>query len=85
MPERMSVFDLAELAADVGPNPRNIGVLIELDNLAPDLNAIRAAVRARLGLVPRLAQRMRRVPVGAGRPVWEDVAVDLNHHVRPVR
>jgi hypothetical protein len=78
----MSAFDLAELAADVGPNPRTIGVLLELDGPAPDLGAVRAAVRARLGLVPRLAQRMRRVPVGAGRPVWEDVAVDLDPHVR---
>lgn len=62
--------------------PGHIGVLLELDGPAPDLDAVRAAVRARLGLAPRLAQRMRRVPVGAGRPVWEDVAVDLDHHVR---
>ena len=82
MPERMSVFDLAELAADVGPNPRTIGVLLELEGPAPDLDAVRAGMRARLGLVPRLAQRMRRVALGAGRPVWEDVAVDLDHHVR---
>ena len=82
VPERMSVFDLAELAADVGPNPRTIGVLLELDGPAPELSAIRVAVGARLGLVPRLAQRMLRVPIGAGRPVWEDVAVDLDHHVR---
>ena len=78
----MSVFDLAELAADVGPNPRTIGVLLELDGPAPALDAVRAGMRARLGLVPRLAQRMRPVPFGAGRPVWEDVAVDLDHHVR---
>ncbi|RYV52319.1 wax ester/triacylglycerol synthase domain-containing protein [Pengzhenrongella frigida] len=82
MPAQLSVFDLAELAADVGPNPRNIGVLLELDGPAPELVAVREAVRARLGLVPRLAQRMRRVPRGAGRPVWEDVDVDLAHHVR---
>ena len=78
----MSAFDLAELAADVGPNPRTIGVVIELDGPAPDVDVVRDWVRARLGLVPRLAQRMRRVPLGAGRPVWEDVTVDLVHHVR---
>ena len=78
----MSVFDLAELAADVGPNPRTIGVLLELDGPPPDLEEVRASIRARLGLVPRLAQRMRRVPLGAGRPVWEDVTPDLGHHVR---
>jgi diacylglycerol O-acyltransferase len=82
MPERMSAFDRAELAADVGPNPRTIGVLLELDGPAPDLDVVRAAVRARLGLVPRLAQRTLRVPFGAGRAVWQDVAVDLDHHVR---
>lgn len=37
VPERMSVFDLAELAADVGPNPRNVGVLLELDGPAPQV------------------------------------------------
>ncbi|MGV8965057.1 MAG: wax ester/triacylglycerol synthase domain-containing protein [Cellulomonas sp.] len=78
----MSVFDLAELAADVGPNPRNVGVLLELDGPAPAVGEVRLAVAARLGLVPRLAQSMRRVPWGAGRPVWADVAVDLDHHVR---
>ena len=82
MPDRMSVFDLAELAADVGPNPRTIGVLLELDGPPPDLDDVRASIRARLGLSPRLAQRMRRVPLGAGRPVWEDVEPDLCHHVR---
>jgi diacylglycerol O-acyltransferase len=78
----MSVFDLAELASDVGPNARNIGVMIELAGRAPDLDVLRASVGERLGLAPRLAQRMRRVPAGCGRPVWEDVAVDLDHHVR---
>ncbi len=82
VPNRMSVFDLAELAADVGPNPRTIGVLLELDGPPPELDDVRASIRDRLGLTPRLAQRMRRVPLGAGRPVWEDVAPDLGHHVR---
>jgi len=82
VPERMSVFDLAELAADVGPNPRNVGVLLELDGPAPTIGDVRLAVARRLGLVPRLTQTMRRVPLGAGRPVWADVAVDLEHHVR---
>ena len=78
----MSVFDLAELAADVGPNPRNVGVLLELDSPAPQVDAVRSAFAARLGQVPRLSQSMRRVPFGAGRPVWADVPVDLEHHVR---
>ncbi|WP_407343109.1 wax ester/triacylglycerol synthase domain-containing protein [Pengzhenrongella phosphoraccumulans] len=78
----MSVFDLAELTADVGPNPRNVGVLLELDGPAPQVDEVRSAVAVRLGLVPRLAQSMRPVPAGAGRPVWADVAVDLDHHVR---
>lgn len=78
----MSVFDLAELAADVGPNPRTIGVLLELEGPAPDPGEVRNAMRDRLGLVPRLAQRMRPVPLGSGRPVWEDVDVELEHHVR---
>lgn len=80
----MSVFDLAELAADVGPNPLTIGMLLELDG-AVEVDVVRRAVRGHLGIVPRLAQRMRRVPVGAGRPVWEDVPVDLDHHVRARR
>ncbi len=82
MTDRLSVFDLAEIAADVGPNPRTIGVLLELAGPPVAVDAVRQTIRAHLGLVPRLAQRVRPVPLGSGRPVWQDVPVDLAHHVR---
>lgn len=80
--ERLSVFDLAELAMDVGPNPRSIGALLEIEGPAVDATEVRDAVRARLHQVPRLSQRVRRTPLGVGRPLWQDAVVDLDHHVR---
>ena len=82
MTERMGVFDLAELAMDVGPNPRHIGALLELEGPTVDVAQVREVVRARLGLVPRLSQHVCRQPLRAGGPVWRDVRVDLDHHVR---
>ncbi len=40
----MSVFELAELAADLRPNPRNVGVLLELAGPAPMIGDVGLAV-----------------------------------------
>lgn len=81
MIDRLSVFDCAELVADVGPNPRSIGVLLELDGPAPRREDVMAHVAARIAAVPRLRQRIVPTPWGAGRPVLVDVVPDLLDHV----
>ncbi|SHN88443.1 acyltransferase, WS/DGAT/MGAT [Geodermatophilus obscurus] len=45
--------------------------------------AVERAVAERMGAVPRLRQRLERVPPGAGRPVWvDDPSADARRHVR---
>lgn len=82
MIERLSGTDCAELALDRGAQPRVVGAIVEL--APPSLTA--AEVRALLAPVaaasPLLGRRVRRVPLGCGRPVWEPVALDLAVHVR---
>ncbi len=46
------------------------------------LREVRARIEARLGLLPRLRQRIATVPFGIGRPVWvDDEHFDIANHV----
>ncbi len=82
--ERASPDDLMMLACDVGPVPLQVGGVLVMD-AGPgfDAAAARAAIAARIAAIPRLRQRLCRVPFGCGRPVWvDDPAFDLSAHVR---
>ena len=79
---RLSSNDLAERAADVGPDPRLIGAAVEVDGPLLDIDHIRDLVAGRLGEAPLLTRRACGVPWGCGRPVWQDVTPDLAVHVR---
>lgn len=84
--ERASADDLMLLASDVGPVPIQAGAVLLLEG-GPDfdLQAAKATLAARIQAVPRLRQRLVRVPVGCGRPVWvDDQAFDISAHVRSV-
>jgi len=49
----------------------------------PDYGEFRDHVASRLHLVPRFRQKLRFVPLGLGRPVWEDDPhLNLEYHVR---
>jgi diacylglycerol O-acyltransferase len=73
--------------------PQDIGALLVLDGSALfddhgalRLEALRAAVGARLGAVPRLRQVIRYPGWGRGGPYWQDApAVDLARHIRELR
>ncbi|HVV35646.1 MAG TPA: wax ester/triacylglycerol synthase family O-acyltransferase [Acidimicrobiales bacterium] len=46
------------------------------------LEELRAAVMARMGLAPKLRQRLAEVPLELGRPIWvDDDAFDIANHV----
>jgi diacylglycerol O-acyltransferase / wax synthase len=78
--ERLGPDDLTYLAT--GPSSSNLGVVLELDGPAPPLDALRAALGPKVAAVPRLRQRIRRVPRGCGRPIWvDDHAFDLREHL----
>ena len=65
-------MDLTVLATDRGSVPMNIGAVLEFDTAGgPSLAAVRA-LSERVPTIPRLRQRLRRVPFGCGRPVWVD-------------
>lgn len=80
MPGRLSVFDRAELATDVGPSPRNVAVLLVLDGPAPDVALVRERIARAVAQEPRLSEHVRRRGLAA--PIWEPCTVDLSHHVR---
>lgn len=83
--ERASAADRAFLAMDNGQVPEQFGVVLQLRG-APDLARVREIVGRRVLAVPRLRQRLERVPFGCGGPIWvDDPAYDVENHVREVQ
>ncbi len=71
--ERVSTDDLMSLAAERGSTPMQVGAVLLLDageRLDPEL--VLHTFARRITAVPRLRQRLVRVPWGCGRPVWVD-------------
>ncbi len=76
-----------QLASDVGPVPMNVGALLVLDGGADlDIQAAQNELGHRLGAIPRLRQRLVRLPWGLGRPIWvDDPTFDAAAHISGVR
>src|SRR5690242_9273469 len=54
-----------------------------IDGPAPRQEELIRAIRGRLPLIPRYRQKVRRVPLNLGRPVWvDDPDFDLDFHLR---
>jgi diacylglycerol O-acyltransferase / wax synthase len=71
--DRIDPMDVTVLATDRGSVPMNIGAVIEFEaEGGPSLAALRDLLSERVPTIPRLRQRLRRVPFGCGRPVWVD-------------
>jgi diacylglycerol O-acyltransferase / wax synthase len=71
--DRIVPMDLTVLATDRGSVPMNIGAVLEFDTAGgPSLAAVRALLSERVPTIPRLRQRLRRVPFGCSHPVWVD-------------
>ena len=84
--ERASAADLAYLAMDTGKVPQQFAVILMLEG--PDglsLQHVRQLIGDRILAVPRLRQRLIKVPPGCGRPVWiDDLDFYIERHVRVV-
>lgn len=71
--ERVSTDDLMSLASERGSTPMQVGAVLILDTCEGlDPADVVAALADRVAAVPRLRQRLVRVPWGCGRPVWAD-------------
>jgi WS/DGAT/MGAT family acyltransferase len=85
--DRASATDLAFLAMDTGRVPQQIAAVLIL-GAGPDVDVSRARelMAQRIPEVPRLRQRLLRVPLGCGRAIWvDDADFDLRRHLREVR
>jgi WS/DGAT/MGAT family acyltransferase len=82
--DRATADDVVALATDVGPVPMQVGAVLLLDAGAElDPQQATAAVAQRIGVVPRLRQRLVPTRFGCGRPVWVDHAdFHIHDHVR---
>ncbi len=83
--ERASTADLALLAMESGSAvPEHLGALIVLDTGPTfDVESAQRVLAERIRAVPRLRQRLVRLPYGCGRPVWvDDPGFDATQHVR---
>jgi diacylglycerol O-acyltransferase / wax synthase len=83
--DRLSSTDCAELAFDVGPQPRVVGAVVELAGPSVSVEEVRAILAGAAAGSPLLGRRIRRVPLGCGRPVWAPASPDLAVHVRAAR
>ncbi|WP_425956461.1 WS/DGAT domain-containing protein [Xylanimonas sp. McL0601] len=78
----LTATERGELAFDVGPDPRTIGVTLRLAGPAPSEELLAAILEDRLPGAPRWACRVLRPSDGP--PQWDPVAVDVAAHVRTV-
>ncbi len=79
-PRLLTATERGELAVDVGPDARTIGVVLRLDGEAPSESALAEVLRENLPAVPRWSCRVLRP--ADGRPRWDPVVVDAVDHVR---
>jgi diacylglycerol O-acyltransferase / wax synthase len=84
--ERASSADLAFLAMDIGKVPEQFAVILLLEQSGDlSLTELRWVISDRILALPRLRQRLIKVPPGCGRPVWvDDPDFHIDHHVRAV-
>lgn len=85
--DRAGPADLTVLAADrPGGAPEQIGVVLVLDAGPPDAEHVHRVLVERIASVPRLRQRLRRLPPGLGRAMWvDDAGFDPARHLHRVR
>jgi diacylglycerol O-acyltransferase len=84
--ERASPADLAFLAMDTGAVPQQFAVTLILKRPGDfGLDELRQLIVERILALPRLRQRLIKVPPGCGRSVWvDDLDFAIDRHVRAV-
>ncbi len=84
--ERASSADLAFLAMDTGQVPQQFAVVLILERPGDfSLSHLRKLIADRIVALPRMRQKLIKVPPGCGRPVWvDDGDFNIDHHVQAV-
>ena len=84
--DRVSADDLMSLAPRQHPPPLQVGAVLILDTPGDlDVAALRTVLQQRIVAVPRLRQRLQKVPLGCGRPIWvDDPSFTIDDHVTAV-
>ena len=84
--ERASSADLAFLAMDTGQVPQQFAVILILERPGDfSLSHLRKLIADRIVALPRMRQKLIKVPPGCGRPVWvDDGDFNIDHHVQAV-
>src|SRR6187402_924140 len=73
--DRLGPGDLTMLLTDRGQVPMNTGAILVFDAAyGPGPAALRAVLADRVAAIPRLRQRVQRLPLGCGPPIWVDDA-----------
>jgi diacylglycerol O-acyltransferase / wax synthase len=81
--ETMSPLDASFLHVEDAVTHMHIGSVGIFEGPPPAPGEVRAAIAARLPLVPRYRQKVRFVPLALGRPAWvDDPHFNLDYHVR---
>ena len=81
--DRLSPLDVTFLHVEDDVTHMSIGSVGRFEGPAPAHEEVLDALRTRLHLAPRYRQKVRFVPLSAGRPVWvDDPDFDLDYHVR---
>jgi len=81
--ERVTGDDLMSLVSRRHPPPAQVGAVLILDvRDGLDVACLRTILRQRIAGIPRLRQRLEKVPLGCGRPIWlDDPDFNLNNHL----
>lgn len=83
MPDRLSPLDATFLHVEDDVSHMHIGSIGLFEGPPPPHDELLAAIARKLHLAPRYRQRVRGVPLQAGRPVWvDDPHFRLGYHVR---
>ena len=80
---RLSALDASFLDLEDGVSHMHIGSLGIFEGPAPPQDELVAKIAAKLPLVPRYRQIVRRIPGNVGRPLWvDDPHFHIDYHVR---
>jgi diacylglycerol O-acyltransferase / wax synthase len=81
--DRLSGLDASFLHLEQGGAHMHVASTSIFEGPKPDYEEFREHVASRLHLVPRFRQKLRFIPLGLSRPVWEDDPhLNLEYHVR---